>query len=64
MPRYRYLDAVVDKLFDLIQGSSSQQLLRIGGLAHVACVQVVEQLLSCSHPETVLRLYRIRISQF
>jgi hypothetical protein len=60
-----YLDAVVDKLLYLIHGPGSQQLLRIGGWAHVARVQEVHQLLSCCEPETVLR-YQILlpISQF
>jgi hypothetical protein len=51
----RYLDAVVDKLLYLVHGASSQQLLRIGGWAHVARVQEVQQFLPCCEPETVLR---------
>jgi hypothetical protein len=49
-----YLDAVIDKLLYLIHGPSGQELLRIGGWAHVARVQEVQQLLSCYEPETVL----------
>ena len=51
----RYLDAVIDKLLNLVHGTSGQQLLRIGGWAHVARVQEVQQLLSCSKPATVLQ---------
>jgi hypothetical protein len=51
-----YLDTVVDKLLYLVHGPSSQQLLRISGWAHVARVQEVQQLLSCSKPVTVLRI--------
>jgi hypothetical protein len=61
----RYLDTVVEKILNLVHGASGQQLLRIGGWAHVARVQEVQQLLSCCEPETVLR-YQIlvTISQF
>ncbi len=50
----RYLDAVLDELLDLIHGADSQQLPRIGGWAHMACVQEVQQFLPCCEPETVL----------
>jgi hypothetical protein len=50
-----YLDTIVDKLLYLVHGPGSQQLLLIGGWAHVPRVQEVQQLLSCSKPATVLR---------